>query len=455
MPDYVRLEYGGWPLDGSRAIQPDTMTGQVGAWSDAPADDSCNFSTPLSITVSLSSVISTVGLSFYFDTAENSYPPNFTVSAYNGATLIETFTATATGPKCALEHPLSNYNKLVITFPKWNAPHFRARVSQIIFGIIRVFGNKELVDFSVLRQTDPVNANNAASELSFAFDNRDGKFDFENPTGIYEYVMTRMKALPRIGFQGELLPLGTYYLSDWSADQSAEKFTIKALDALSLLDVSYPNTTFAAGATFASIAQSVFSAAGVADYSLDSSLSSLTVSVAASVSNATCRQILSFIATAACLTLHVNNSGTTVIGSLPSTPSGYTVTYSNASKPVGTIDQPLNSVIVKYGTTTDSGGKSVDLIVSASYSTAGREIVIKDNPFIVDSARATAVRDWLATYYQRRRNYQSSWRQNPSIEAGDIIGIQTDYGTPNMQVLSQQLTFSGGGLSGQANGKRE
>lgn len=445
LPLYSRLEFGGWPLDASRVIMPDTLTDQVGAISSGSTDANLALN-PLVITITLSQIISTVGLTLYFDTALGTYPPSFTVTSYNGATHIDTATGTACGSMCVFSHPVSNYNKLVITFNNWNAPGMKARMSQIIFGIIKIFSNKDLVEFSILKTIDQVNNNIQAGELRFAFDNRDGAYDFENPGGIYNYMTSKIKALPRVGFLNELVQLGVYYLSAWGSDQSSGKAAMQAFDTLALLDITFPGTTFSSK-TLMYIAQAVLTQAGITNYSLHTNLNNITVTTF--VNGMTCRQVLAHIATAACLTLYTDVNGNIMINALSTTASGYTLSYYNSQKPDSSMDEPLKNIIVKYGTTTDSFGNSIDLISSASYASAGREISIKDNPFIQTVAVANTVLTWLAAYYQRRKLYQNDWRQNPKLEPSDIIGIQTKYGTPNAQVLSQQLSFSAGGLSGQ------
>jgi hypothetical protein len=447
LTDYARLEYGGWPLDGSKQTHPDIMTGQVGAEGSGITDATLSLSTPMVLTANLSALISTVGLSFYFDTAEGTYPPSFTVAAYNGATLVDTFTATPSDTYIAIQHPINNYNKIVATFTNWNAPGVKARVPQIVFGIVWIIDNKELVEFSVIRPIDPTNMSVQSGELQYAFDNRNGNWDFENPVGVYDYITLRSMAIPRIGFDGELVQVGVYYLSDWGVDQSVGKATQTAQDVLSLTDIAYSG--YFNNQTLAQIAQAFLGTAGVTNYILDSSLN--TISATAYINNTTCRQGLAWVATAACLTLYADSNGNVVIGSLPTMPSGYAISYLNAKKPIGTMDQPLWNVEVKYGTTTDLYGNVTSEVASttATYGAAGRQVSVSDNPFITTLAQATAVCNWLATYYQRRKLYQNDWRQNPKLEPADIIGIQTDFGTPNAQILSQQISFSGGGMSGQ------
>jgi len=441
LTNYATLESGRWPLDGSTLILPDVTTGQIGAWSDELSATDKTFTTPLILTVSFSSVIDSVGLTIYFDTAQGGYPPAFTINVYNGVTLSETINATATSSTWVYETPVNDYDKLEIEISEWSEAEQRARIAQVYFGLVQIFGDEETVEFSVFRQIDPVNASNPASELRFAFDNRDGKYDFENPSGIYDYVTLRQETFARLGFAGELIPLGVYYVTKWETNQSTGKATFQALDALSLLDVTFTDETYTSQ-TLTTIATAALTQAGIASYSLDSSLGDITVT--ATLEGKTCREVLVNIAIATCLTLYVDTDGVLTIGALPTVAEDYTITYANSQKPVGSLADPLKSISVTYDT---------DTAVTASYEDYGQEINISNNPFIQTEARANAVLAWLAAYYQRRKNYRNDWRQNPKIECGDIIGITTDYGTPTATVTSQQYTYSAGGLTGQTNSK--
>lgn len=436
---YNTLETGGWVLDGAGETFPDSVppTVQIGECSAVVADNNCNLSTPLVVTATQPSAITSVGLTVIFDTIGYTYAPEFTVQAYNGATIVKTINATADSPYCVIEEPIDSYDKVVITIAKWSQPGAYARVGQIRFGIIRIYGNEELTAFSVLNNIDPVNKNPAAGEIAFSFDNRDGKFDFENPAGIYSYVVLNQDVIARIGFPGEMVQVAKNKMSSWTGGAQA---SFRALDVLNVADTAFADATYT-GQTLATICTAALTQAGITDYSLDSALSGITVT--ADIKNASCLDILKWAATAACLTLYVDYTGKLIIGVLPTAEQDYTINYSNSPKPTPTMDLPLKSVSVDY----TSGGTTTT--ISQSYESYGQEITVNGNPFIQTVEIANLVLAWVSAYYQRRKNYRSDWRQNPKIETGDIIGVKNDYGTPNAQVLSQQYTFSGGGLSGQ------
>jgi len=434
--NYARLETGGWVLDGSIDVLEDAITEHIGLLSSNLSSENLTLST-LQVTAEFSSVISSAGLTIYFDSAQGGYAPEFVIKTYNGVTLVDTFNVTADNYIFSMDDAMDSYDKVVVEINKWNLPGARARITQILFGNVRVFGNSEMVEFSVLNQVNPVNETNATGELVFAFDNRDGKYDFENPIGIFDYITTRQAAYPRIGFESELIPLGVYYLSEWKTEQG--KATFKALDALSLLDQNMA-TTYYSTKTLTYIATDILTKAGIAEYVLESSLDDITVST--TISNKKYIDTLKDIAIAARLTLHCNR-GVLTIGELPSTVNDYTINWTNSAKPKSELSEPIKSITVGYGTET----------VSDTYNDNGREISITENGFIKTVDVASAVLAWLEDYYLRRKVYKNSWRQNPMIECGDVIKIQGAYGTVNAQVERQQMSYSGGGLTGQTDSR--
>lgn len=436
--DYATCELNRWPLDGSMDIMPDNVSdhGVMGVWGSSVSGADKSLPTALEVTVTLSAVVSSSGFTVWFDAAQGGYAPSFTIKLYNGTTLVSTVNATATSYKYVYRGALNNYNKAVITIQTWSTTGQVARVNRAIPGIIYQDEDIDTVEFSVLRQVDPINSNNQSSELRWTVQNFKGNFSRGNPDGSYEYIKEQQIAIPRIGFKTESVPLGRYYLSDW--DITDYKASFQALDALSLCDVIFHDKTYLSATTLAAIAQEALGISGITNYSLDSSLSS--ISVTPTISNKTCRGVIADIATAACLTLYVDANGVLTIGALPSAVTGFTITWANSQKPTLKLDKPVKTITVSYGS---------DQSVVATLNSTGDDKSITDNPFITTVAVANAVLAWIAAYYSRRATYTNDWRQNPKIEPGDVVDIQNKYNTPSAQVESQQYTYSSGGLTGQ------
>lgn len=87
------------------------------------------------------------------------------------------------------------------------------------------------------------------------------------------------------------------------------------------------------------------------------------------------------------------------------------------------------------------------VVVSYPVSQTG-EIDKEENPLITNDTMCQALADHVKSYLQMRNTYEASYRGNPEMEVGDIIGLQTLY-TDEMDalILVDEITFDGS-LSG-------
>lgn len=100
-------------------------------------------------------------------------------------------------------------------------------------------------------------------------------------------------------------------------------------------------------------------------------------------------------------------------------------------------------------TVTITGKTLTENSVVVSYSVAqSGEIDKEENPLITNDTMCQALANHVKSYLQMRNTYEASYRGNPEMEVGDIIGLQTLY-TDEMDalILVDEITFDGS-LSG-------
>lgn len=87
------------------------------------------------------------------------------------------------------------------------------------------------------------------------------------------------------------------------------------------------------------------------------------------------------------------------------------------------------------------------MVVSYPVAQSG-EIDKEENPLITNNMMCQALANHVKSYLQMRNTYEASYRGNPEMEVGDIIGLQTLY-TDEMDalILVDEITFDGS-LSG-------
>ena len=100
-------------------------------------------------------------------------------------------------------------------------------------------------------------------------------------------------------------------------------------------------------------------------------------------------------------------------------------------------------------TVTITGKTLTENSVVVSYPVAqSGEIDKEENPLITNDTMCQALADHVKSYLQMRNTYEASYRGNPEMEVGDIIGLQTLYTDEmNALILVDEITFDGS-LSG-------
>ena len=119
----------------------------------------------------------------------------------------------------------------------------------------------------------------------------------------------------------------------------------------------------------------------------------------------------SYYASYAVLTVHPNNVNSEVVVTLSGKPIEHTVSY---------LETYRNTLIAN-----------------------GMDVVI-DNPLITDIAHAQQVATYVRDYYLRRNAYKVSYIGYPQAEPVDKISLTTIYGSNDVDVLSNVISFNGG-----------
>ena len=100
-------------------------------------------------------------------------------------------------------------------------------------------------------------------------------------------------------------------------------------------------------------------------------------------------------------------------------------------------------------TVTITGKTLTENSVVVSYPVAqSGEIDKEENPLITNDTMCQALANHVKSYLQMRNTYEASYRGNPEMEVGDIIGLQTLYTDEiDALILVDEITFDGS-LSG-------
>lgn len=213
------LELNHWLLGGDRQLK---RSQPIGFWSSQLSGADGTFPTPPSITVDFDQQYTSLGILLQFDPSTGDYCSAVTISWYQGATLLAEQRFSPDGPGYFCERTVSAYNRVVIKLDATSLPYRRARLTRIMFGIIRTFLRDELRQVKVTEQVDLISSVAAVNTLDFTLDSHDDvEFMFQLRQPVYAY-------------DGETL-VGVFYI-DSSSRKGERLYDLSCVDAIGVLD---------------------------------------------------------------------------------------------------------------------------------------------------------------------------------------------------------------------------
>lgn len=353
-PDYFKL-------DGTFSLPPKQVeTGfEVGFWSSEFSTDDGTFINPQIITSEFLQNHTSAGLTIFFDTLSKEYARDFDIDVYdslnniiNSASVLDNENA-----KYIWQQSLVDYRKIVLTIYKWSGGYRRARVSEIVFGIVYEYTDEEIITVYVLEELDTLGNLATSNELKFSLDNSSKIFNILNPTGIYSALQRRQKITPFLGVVKsngliEYVQMGVYYLQDWQSDEGTLTATFTARDVIDILNFSgmYRKGIYQTISLY-DLAVDVLTYAGITNYEIDNDLTSIIVT--SSIPVIPYVQALKYIASAGSATLYSDRYGKLVIKRLDDLAIDETITLDNATQePLIKLKPVKNAVNVNVNTFT-------------------------------------------------------------------------------------------------------
>ena len=232
---WATLEPKGWPLDGTRAILPDSAL-DVGWWSKTRSGADGRFAVPPSITLSTGSeeTYTAPGLTFRFWPSMNSWCSEMKISWYRDAgdgnggvteTLLKSITVYPKGPQWVVLQEVEAFNRIEIELLATNIPGQFAKLQFIQIGQVVVFLRDELVRVSLLQEADPSSCELSVDTLSVEI--REKKGLVLKPQKNQKIELYRNNAL-----------VATQYITD-SSRNSMQEYSFKSQSAIGRLEDTF------------------------------------------------------------------------------------------------------------------------------------------------------------------------------------------------------------------------
>lgn len=444
------LEKGFWKLDGTymNLGYKDISNEEIGFVSDVISNDAGVFENPPIIVFDFTTTHSSIGLTLFFDDLTHNYAKKMRIKFYNNTTLLSDEVVENNKIRCIYANRVENYNKIEIEFLESSLPHRRIRFLDIIFGIIQIYEDEQIVNCNLTREFNPFSENIPSHELSFEIDNLSKEFNLINPSGVYAYLQKRQLVIVRMGVvlennTTEFVEMGKYYLNEWETKNLI--VTLKAKDSLSFLEeITYSNSKVQSK-SLKDFAIEILTNANINEYMLDDSLSNITANT--SISETSVKELLKQIAIAGNCVIFVDKSNRINITKLNTTVSNNMTLANMYDVPNIILDELINRVKITYFV----NGTSMDLTISSG-EIEGKEKTVSCI-FINTVEQAQSVGEYLLNLYQNRRKYKIDWRQDLEIDINEKINIEDDFNENNNVTITKQEFKYAGYLSGSTEGR--
>ena len=370
MTPTLTLEQNLWLLDGKGKVLDTDDYGTNRYISNYRCGLDKVFTSPPVISVSFSQVFTNLlqGITIVWSTLWEEYAEEFIVTAYNGETVVATKTVTDnTSTKSIVYMDIANYDSITIEVVKWSLSYRRARIEEIVIGIDKTFGKKDLFSFSHSQTVNPLSTELPKIEVSFAIDNSDNSYNPHNTESLSKYLIERQEVKVRYGYKiddkMEWIDGGRVYLSEWDAPQDGMTADFKASDLLEFMRKTYyGGTYYPDGVSLYDLAVDVLTDAdlplnndGTVKWFIDDSLKNIyTVAPLPIDTHANCLQL---IANAGECVIYQDRQGVLMIEPYVYTETDYSIDYFNSySKSNVTLSKPIKDVNIgfyQYSVATD------------------------------------------------------------------------------------------------------
>lgn len=470
---YATFEQDYFKLDGSFYIPPTENQGdsELGWWSSVLSGEDGTYIFRPTIEFNFDNPQNSLGLTLTFDRIAEEYASDFRIQAYgaNGDVLVSETITGNTSPIYYFTKALENYRRIVITIIKWAKPNRRARLVEVDFGIVMEYTGDKLISLKVIEEMDLLASTVPSNEIEFVLDNSDQSFNILNPNGIYKFLTLNQEIKAQLGLligeqKYEWIPMGHYFLTEWTVEEGAMTSTFVGRDIFTRLD-SIEYVDLLQNTNLYDLAVDILTQAKVEKFQIDESLKEiLTIGFKEKIKT---RVALQMIAMAGRSIVRQDRNGTLLIeqfeeltfetgyltftgqeiagfSTIPQVNIDYgfqAIDFDTAYEiPKITLSQKVTHLVFK---TIQANGNKVDIkfINSAVKEGIGYEI---DNPLINTEEHAAKVAEWMFREYDFIAEYQAYWRQNPSLECGTIILIEDNFDNKKKaRITKQEFNYEG------------
>ena len=453
---FATLEHNIWVLDGSMSIYPEDLAGiQTGYLSEEMSSDEGVLTGQPTITFDFSTPQDSYGLTFRFDDQiPYIWPSKIKVAFFDssGGQLFEDeYNITST--YVWVESLVQNYSRITVTFLSTAVPHRRARLIELIFGIVTRYDKKSIVSTSDQQSIDLLSESLSSAQLTVTIDNSEKLYNLVNPTGIYEYLQNGQYVNYWYTIGGQTVNAGIRYFYAAESDDSGLTASITFNDRMILLDDVVFNGGASGTWTLQEAITAILTAAEIKTApTFEDDLESVVIRKCIP-QETSAREAIRMCAQAAMCTCYVdpNDSLHFIRPVLKEIPDDQLTRDRLAEEPTVNIGDRYNAVTIKRNDSYVEDTEEESYTLSAAEE--GDMVITKEvSNDLVNDMQEWA--QWALPWIQRRTSFNIEYRGNPAIEMGDTVQVYDAFDVNGMALVeSHDLEFNGG-LSGSMTARR-
>ena len=439
------LEHNRTILNGTGEYVDVSAPMQTGEWSTTASRIDCTFATPPRLELVLDREYDLIGLQIHFDDLGEEWATEIKVSYYNAAhVLMQARLFPNDSAQMPVDWQYNGVKCVEIEVIRWNKPLRFAKICQVIPGQIRYFRDDNIYSFR-FKESISLFGSLTIPEYTITFPNEDQVYNIINPTGLVSKLRERMNIPAQIGI---VTPAGVEYVN--TGDFPLFSWPNNANDETAAF-VCRPDLAFAYENYVHEQLGTRTSAVTAADISMQANLET-PIQIDARIPSATLngnigdsvplQNALSQLAIALGGYVKFERDGAYTIKPFLPSPATREITYDNMwGKPAISQTPLLAGVRMKYLAYNFVNNRMDAVEISSpKINETGRVVDITSN-FIRNSYDATLAGEIALDFFARRLSYTVSYRGDMSIEAGDIVSVETDYGFQDVFVMEHEITY--------------
>ena len=446
------FEVNRWKLDGSFEIaptNPNERKGQAGWESKKLSGTDGYFSEPYpTIEQSISGVEILQAVTIQFSSKSfNGYGVEFTVDVYSNEQLMQSKTITDNTETRVVIDTFEVYfpTKVTLTIKRWNLESRRVRDIRFLVGLYEGFDTTKIKNVDIYTESTFSNLALPYSTCTIEVYNENQRFNPYSPTGLFKSIEERQPIKTELGLEladgtVEWLPSGIYYQQNggWQINDLTVRWSL--LDIIGMLANRRYVMPESLPTNFSGWIESIMASLGVnfrKNYEIDSDLTNIPLTATKEdVQGVFCGELLRY----ACMAVNAwasqnYSNGYLHIGKIERI-EGNKITLDNM--PSYAV-MSANDDVADITFTLDNGE-----VTFAGTNTDSDQSLSVNNPFVHNEEQARkAVISCLFEY--GGKHFEVKSRGNPSSETGDLMTVETQFGTTiTARLYKQQLKLDQG-----------